>query len=175
MGIFTPLHSRLLLRACACGLCSGRYKCHVYSYYCPIRYLSVILKATHEPFTSFACLPILTNTMSFQASSRDIFLEDGHILFANVCDRDGNWVESRIDLNEFIGNEDGWFMWDGVSTCCLSPPLLLWSNYHTTLNLFYYAHSVLDYMLLFDQTVRYKQLLTEIISQTFLIQPTIFV
>lgn len=60
--------------------------------------------------------------MSFQASSRDIFLEDGHILFANVCDREGNWVESRIDLDRFIGNEDGWFMWDGVSTCCPSPP-----------------------------------------------------
>ncbi|KAM0454278.1 hypothetical protein ACHAPV_008551 [Trichoderma viride] len=53
--------------------------------------------------------------MSFQASSRDIYLEDGCILFANVCDRDGNWVESRIDLNRFIGNEDGWFMWDGFN------------------------------------------------------------
>jgi hypothetical protein len=55
--------------------------------------------------------------MSFQASAREFFLEDGHILFAIVADREENWVESRIDLNNFIGNEDGWFMWDGVSTC----------------------------------------------------------
>ncbi|KAL7918395.1 Cyanovirin-N [Trichoderma austrokoningii] len=53
--------------------------------------------------------------MSFQASSREFFLEDGHILFAVVADREGNWIDSRIDLNEFIGNEDGWFMWDGVN------------------------------------------------------------
>lgn len=54
-------------------------------------------------------------------------------------------------------------------------PLLLWSNYHTALDLFYYVYIVLDYMLLLDQIVRYKQLLTEVISQTFLIQPTTFV
>lgn len=53
--------------------------------------------------------------MSFSASAQNFWLEGGHILVANVADRDGNWVESRIDLNDFIGNEDGWFMWDGVS------------------------------------------------------------
>jgi hypothetical protein len=54
--------------------------------------------------------------MSFEASASNIFLEDGHILCASVADESGNWIDSRIDLNEFIGNEDGWFMWDGVST-----------------------------------------------------------
>ncbi|KAM0255546.1 hypothetical protein ACHAQJ_005693 [Trichoderma viride] len=53
--------------------------------------------------------------MSFEASASNIFLEDGHILCATVCREDGEWVDSRIDLNEFIGNEDGWFMWDGVN------------------------------------------------------------
>ncbi|KAL6797432.1 Cyanovirin-N [Trichoderma sp. SZMC 28013] len=53
--------------------------------------------------------------MSFSASAQNFWLEGGHILVANVADRDGNWVESRIDLNDFIGNEDGWFMWDGVN------------------------------------------------------------
>ncbi|EHK18458.1 uncharacterized protein TRIVIDRAFT_216697 [Trichoderma virens Gv29-8] len=53
--------------------------------------------------------------MSFAASAQNIWLEDGHILVASVQDREGNWQESRIDLDEFIGNEDGWFMWDGVN------------------------------------------------------------
>lgn len=47
--------------------------------------------------------------MSFAASASDIYLEDGHILVATVQDNDGNWAEaeSRIDLNDFLGNEDG--------------------------------------------------------------------
>lgn len=53
--------------------------------------------------------------MSFSASANNIWLEDGHILVADVADESGNWNQSRIDLNDFIGNEDGWFMWDGVS------------------------------------------------------------
>lgn len=53
--------------------------------------------------------------MSFSASANNIWLEDGHILVADVADESGNWNQSRIDLNNFIGNEDGWFMWDGVS------------------------------------------------------------
>ena len=54
--------------------------------------------------------------MSFSASAQNFYLEDGHILRATVQDEGGNWQESAIDLDEFIGNEDGWFMWDGVST-----------------------------------------------------------
>lgn len=53
--------------------------------------------------------------MSFSASAQNFWLEDGHILVATVADEEGNWNDSRIDLNDFIGNEDGWFMWDGVS------------------------------------------------------------
>ncbi|KAG8413082.1 hypothetical protein J3459_015809 [Metarhizium acridum] len=53
--------------------------------------------------------------MSFYESSKNIWLEDGHILHADCQDDDGNWNESTIDLNEFIGNSDGWFEWDGVS------------------------------------------------------------
>ncbi|KAK4063848.1 CVNH domain-containing protein [Trichoderma simmonsii] len=53
--------------------------------------------------------------MSFSASAQNFWLEDGHILVATVADEEGNWNDSRIDLNDFIGNEDGWFMWDGVN------------------------------------------------------------
>ncbi|PNP50360.1 hypothetical protein THARTR1_08964 [Trichoderma harzianum] len=53
--------------------------------------------------------------MSFSASAQNIWLEDDHILVASVADEEGNWHESRIDLDNFIGNEDGWFMWDGVN------------------------------------------------------------
>ncbi|KAL6821673.1 Cyanovirin-N [Trichoderma sp. SZMC 28015] len=53
--------------------------------------------------------------MSFSASAQNFWLEGGHILVATVADEEGNWNDSRIDLNDFIGNEDGWFMWDGVN------------------------------------------------------------
>ncbi|EFY87369.1 hypothetical protein MAC_06604 [Metarhizium acridum CQMa 102] len=58
---------------------------------------------------------IKTCNMSFYESSKNIWLEDGHILHADCQDDDGNWNESTIDLNEFIGNSDGWFEWDGVN------------------------------------------------------------
>jgi hypothetical protein len=54
--------------------------------------------------------------MSFSASAQNFYLEDGHILRASVADEEGNYQESSIDLDQFIGNEDGWFMWDGEST-----------------------------------------------------------
>lgn len=120
--------------------------------------------------------------MSFQASSRDFFLEDGHILFANVCDREGNWYESRIDLDRFIGNQDGWFMWDGVSTYCpfpptsvavliITPPCKCFAMPLILRLLSSQRYLALYYILLFDQTPAYKQLLTWITFQTSLIQP----
>lgn len=53
--------------------------------------------------------------MSFTQSANNIGLVDGHILQADVRDAQGNWVNSQIDLDQFIGNADGWFMWDGES------------------------------------------------------------
>ncbi|KAB5587825.1 hypothetical protein CTheo_8733 [Ceratobasidium theobromae] len=53
--------------------------------------------------------------MSFQESSQNIRIDDGHVLVAECCDEGGNWHWSSIDLNQFIGNEDGYFMWDGVN------------------------------------------------------------
>ncbi|KAL7944069.1 Cyanovirin-N [Trichoderma barbatum] len=53
--------------------------------------------------------------MSFSASAQNIWLENGHRLRASLQDEEGNWRDSEIDLNDFIGNEDGWFMWDGVN------------------------------------------------------------
>lgn len=54
--------------------------------------------------------------MSFQASAQEIRLEKGHVLRASVKDKHGKWVNSEINLDNFIGNQDGWFMWDGAST-----------------------------------------------------------
>ncbi|KAI5866315.1 CVNH domain-containing protein [Durotheca rogersii] len=51
--------------------------------------------------------------MSFHASSEDIRLEDGHILKARLRDADGNYKDAEIDLNNFIGNDDGRFQWGG--------------------------------------------------------------
>lgn len=50
--------------------------------------------------------------MSFSATTESHYLIDGHILQCRCKDDDGNWVESRLDLNQHIGNSDGWFKWD---------------------------------------------------------------
>ncbi|RBR23781.1 uncharacterized protein FIESC28_03397 [Fusarium coffeatum] len=52
--------------------------------------------------------------MSFSASAESYHLHDGHILKAVVRNREGEPCESEIDLDQFIGNQDGWFMWDGA-------------------------------------------------------------
>ncbi|KAH8800484.1 CVNH domain-containing protein [Xylogone sp. PMI_703] len=51
--------------------------------------------------------------MSFHLTSEDIRIENNHILKANLRDADGNLHESEIDLNQFIGNENGHFQWQG--------------------------------------------------------------
>ena len=57
-----------------------------------------------------------TLIMSFSASAESYHLHDGHILKAVVRNRDGEPCESEIDLDQFIGNQDGWFMWDGAGS-----------------------------------------------------------
>ncbi|CAE6514406.1 unnamed protein product [Rhizoctonia solani] len=51
--------------------------------------------------------------MSFaqSASPPTIQLADGHYLVAELQDSEGNWHQSSIDLNDFIGNIDGKLTW----------------------------------------------------------------
>ncbi|KAI8715248.1 CVNH domain-containing protein [Fusarium sp. LHS14.1] len=51
--------------------------------------------------------------VNFHLSSEDIELEDGHILVAKCGNGDGEMVESRLDLDYYIGNDDGSFSWGG--------------------------------------------------------------
>jgi hypothetical protein len=45
--------------------------------------------------------------MSFHASATSIELEDGHILKATLRNSEDDEVESELDLNEIIGNNNG--------------------------------------------------------------------
>lgn len=45
--------------------------------------------------------------MSFFRTASDIRVDDGHILVANVANEEGEMVESTLDLNSCIGNEEG--------------------------------------------------------------------
>lgn len=45
--------------------------------------------------------------MSFSATSTGYWLEDGHILHANVEDQQGVVQKSTIDLDNYIANIDG--------------------------------------------------------------------
>ncbi|KAF8465525.1 Cyanovirin-N [Kalaharituber pfeilii] len=51
--------------------------------------------------------------MSFHETADNIRLVDDHILVSNLKRADGSWREATIDLDNYIGNQDGWFMWGG--------------------------------------------------------------
>ncbi|KAF4470375.1 HOL1 [Fusarium albosuccineum] len=75
------------------------------------------LSLHHQP-KSFSLLPPPqtnnTATMgNFHESSENIRLEDGHILHAECGDGEGGTNESTLDLDYYLGNNDGYFEWDG--------------------------------------------------------------
>ncbi|KAE8140074.1 Cyanovirin-N [Aspergillus pseudotamarii] len=51
--------------------------------------------------------------MSFHESAEDIEIRDGHILFARLRNEEGELQDSEINLDDFLGNSDGHFEWDG--------------------------------------------------------------
>ncbi|KAF6818380.1 cyanovirin-n family protein [Colletotrichum plurivorum] len=52
--------------------------------------------------------------MSFHASAQNIRVDDGHILRAELANGDGEWQETEVNLNDFIGNNNGSFEWGGA-------------------------------------------------------------
>ncbi|KAJ3530943.1 hypothetical protein NM208_g9097 [Fusarium decemcellulare] len=50
---------------------------------------------------------------NFHESSENIQLEDGHILHAECGDGEGGTNESTLDLDYYIGNNNGSFEWGG--------------------------------------------------------------
>lgn len=53
--------------------------------------------------------------VNFHESSQNIWLEDGHILHAECGNGEDEYVESTLDLDYYIGNNDGSFQWGGES------------------------------------------------------------
>jgi len=51
--------------------------------------------------------------MAFHLTSKDIYIEEGHILVGRLRNDRGEYVESRLDLNSCLGNDGGHFQWDG--------------------------------------------------------------
>ncbi|KAK4151730.1 Cyanovirin-N [Chaetomidium leptoderma] len=51
--------------------------------------------------------------MSFHSSAQGIRVDDGHILRARLENSGGQMVDAEIDLNQFIGNDNGSFQWEG--------------------------------------------------------------
>lgn len=51
--------------------------------------------------------------MGFHESAQNIRVEDGHMLHAELCNVEGEWVEAEFDLNDCIGNNNGAFHWGG--------------------------------------------------------------
>ncbi|KAI1473177.1 Cyanovirin-N [Daldinia caldariorum] len=52
---------------------------------------------------------------NFYISSTDIRVDDGHILRARLRTEHGSEHDGEIDLNQFIGNDNGRFDWGGVN------------------------------------------------------------
>ncbi|PYH49942.1 CVNH domain-containing protein [Aspergillus saccharolyticus JOP 1030-1] len=51
--------------------------------------------------------------MSFHLSASEVRIDDNHILVAVLRNEEGNEIESRLDLNEYLGNNEGRFEWGG--------------------------------------------------------------
>lgn len=51
--------------------------------------------------------------MSFHQSAEEIEIKDNHILFARLRNEDGDLKDAEINLDEFLGNDDGHFQWGG--------------------------------------------------------------
>lgn len=45
--------------------------------------------------------------MSFHHSAEDIEIQENHMLVAKLADADGEMQDASIDLNQFIGNDNG--------------------------------------------------------------------
>lgn len=45
--------------------------------------------------------------MSFHLSAEDIRIEDNHVLVARLRDSSGELRDAEIDLNQFLGNDNG--------------------------------------------------------------------
>ncbi|KAF9172711.1 hypothetical protein BGX21_004887 [Mortierella sp. AD011] len=48
---------------------------------------------------------------NFTSSCRNMKLIDGHILYAECRDFQGEWFQSTLDLDEHLGNDNGVFRW----------------------------------------------------------------
>ncbi|OQD84165.1 hypothetical protein PENANT_c014G05303 [Penicillium antarcticum] len=56
--------------------------------------------------------------MSFYESCENVRIEindDAIYLHCDARNEDGESQSASLRLDDFIGNEDGWFMWDGVN------------------------------------------------------------
>ncbi|GFF34723.1 cyanovirin-N homolog [Aspergillus udagawae] len=53
--------------------------------------------------------------MSFHLSAEDIRIEDGHKLVARLRRDNGELQDAEIDLNQYLGNDNGHFQWEGVN------------------------------------------------------------
>jgi hypothetical protein len=54
--------------------------------------------------------------MSFMLTAKNVHLVDGHILKAVLIDEDGGSCEANLDLDDYIGNNEGLLRWDYVGT-----------------------------------------------------------
>ncbi|QSZ35385.1 hypothetical protein DSL72_008255 [Monilinia vaccinii-corymbosi] len=51
--------------------------------------------------------------MSFHLSAENIRIDDNHILRARLRNEQGDWQDSELDLNNYLGNQNGMIHWDG--------------------------------------------------------------
>ncbi|KAF8429828.1 Cyanovirin-N [Terfezia claveryi] len=50
---------------------------------------------------------------SWLHTARNVHLQGDSILAAQLQKRDGSWQDATIDLNDYLGNSDGKFLWNG--------------------------------------------------------------
>ncbi|KAJ5669044.1 hypothetical protein N7462_010114 [Penicillium macrosclerotiorum] len=71
-----------------------------------------------------------TETYHWHESARNIRL-NGWTVWADLQLRDGSWKERSLDLDEYLGNDNGNFKWNGrnISDSAKDPILVFWEGY----------------------------------------------
>ena len=58
--------------------------------------------------------PIISLAMNFHLGTKNVRLQNGHYLIASIS-VDGNWEDATLDLDLYIGNNNGSLSWGGCS------------------------------------------------------------
>lgn len=65
--------------------------------------------AQAQRITFYYSTPFNKITMAFHLSSQDLHIDENRYLIGQLQNSDGEYIDASIDLDQFLGNNDGLF------------------------------------------------------------------